>query len=57
MSLNDERSLNRITNAAESRPQCSGTYYRVTVNGNEKAVRGSMAALRAAGISRKYYEY
>lgn len=55
MSLNYERSLKRITNAAESRPQCSGTYYRVTVNGEEKAVRGSMAALRAAGITRKEY--
>ena len=55
MSLNYERSLNRINNAAESRQQCSGTYYRVTVNGDEKVVRGSMAALRAAGISRRYY--
>lgn len=55
MSLNYERSMKRINNAAESRPQCSGIYYRVTVNGDEKAVRGSMAALRAAGISRRYY--
>lgn len=55
MSLKYERSLNRIHNAAENRQKCSGTYYRVTVNGNEKAVRGSMEALKAAGITRREY--
>lgn len=55
MSLNYVRSLNRIHNAAESRQRCSGTYYRVTVNGEEKAVRGSMEALKVAGITRSEY--